>query len=463
VISTRQAAVQFLDDRIGQGVKPGLERIEGALELLGHPQGSFPVVHVAGTNGKTTTVRMIRDLLGAHGLLVGSFVSPHLHRIEGRYTIGGRTLTSEELVQGVADVEPFVEAFEERRGEKLTYFEMTTLLALSMLATVAVDVGVIEVGLGGRLDATNVVEADVSVVTGIAMDHMAYLGNSISAIAGEKAAILKTGGTLVTGPLDPAAEGPITARVAETGSRWFRYGDAYSVTESDWEDGAWHISIDGIYGGYHDLTLGLHGRHQVDHLALAIAATELFFGRALDADAVEEACAQVTSPGRIEVASRRPLIVVDGAHNEQGIAGLADALRSEFPPADWVLVTGWRGDRDIAKLMAPVVDIAGSVVATMADDPEAVPAAEVAAAAARLDATMHVEETSNVVEAIEAAKRIAGDRGAIVVAGSLYVAGEARQALGLPAAERSVVHRRFEPVDDDEIEFDLEDIDDDLR
>jgi dihydrofolate synthase/folylpolyglutamate synthase len=457
VVTSRDEALRFLDDRIGQGVKPGIERIAGALELLGNPHRSFPVVHVAGTNGKTTTVRMIGDLLGAHGLFVGTFISPHLQELEERFTLGGRTLRADELVQAVADIAPFVEMYEARRGEMLTYFEVTTVLAFSLMATAAVDVAVVEVGLGGRLDATNVVSADVSVITGIAMDHMTYLGSSISAIAGEKAAILEDGGTLVTGPLDPAAEGPVTARVAATGSRWFRYGDAYETLEAAWSGDGWLTSIEGVHGRYEEMELRLHGRHQVDHLALAIAATELFFGRALDAAAVHEAVAGVTSPGRIEVVSRNPLIVVDGAHNEQGIAGLAASLESEFPRADWVLVTGWRGDRDVAALLAPLAGIVRTVVATSAADGEAVDAAEVALAAATLEPRPLIETVPDVAGAVAVARRLAGTAGAIVVAGSLYVAGEARAALGLPAAEQSRVHRRFDAQDHVDPDVDDED------
>jgi len=221
-IATRDEAVAFLDARIGQGVKPGLDRIIGLLELMGDPHLAFSTIHVAGTNGKTTVTRLIADILGAHGYRTGTFISPHLHRVEERISIDGEQLTGEAFAGAVADIAWFVEEYERRSGSGVTYFELTAALALSSFAASAIDVAVLEVGLGGRLDATNAVASDVAVVTGIAMDHVEYLGETIAEIAAEKAAIIDQDGTVVTGPLPPAAEGAVTARVAETKARWFR-------------------------------------------------------------------------------------------------------------------------------------------------------------------------------------------------------------------------------------------------
>ena len=437
-----EAAVAFLDRRIGEGIRPGLERIERLLALMGDPHRSYPIIHVAGTNGKTTTVRMIADVLGAHGLFTGSFTSPHLHRVEDRYSVGGTPFGPTHLARAVEDIAPFVVMQEEQHGESPTYFELTAAVGLAAFAVDAVDVGVIEVGLGGRHDATNVVHADVSVITGIAMDHMSYLGDTQQKIAAEKAAILKEGGTLVTGPLSEEAQISVQAQVEKTGSSWLRAGEDYEVISTDRDERGRIVTIRGLHATYEDLVLGIHGLHQVTHLATSLAACEAFFGRALDPDAAREAAATVRSPGRLEVAGLAPTIVIDGAHNEEGFAGLAATLDDEFSEQDWVLVVGVRGSRDVASLVAPLRGLVSHVIATEADDRMAVPAAKVAAACAEeLGATS--EEVLPVSAAVIAAIDAAGDGVGVVVAGSLYVTGEARHALGLDNAP-SPVHRRFE-------------------
>ncbi len=427
LITDYEAAVGFLDARIGHGVKPGLERMVGALDLMTDPQDSFPIIHVAGTNGKSTVVRMVRDVLQAHGLRVGTFVSPHLHAVEERYSIDGHSFGPEDFVGAVADVAPFVEIFEAQTGHTVTYFELTAAIAFQAFAAAGVDVAVVEVGLGGRWDATNVVTADVSVITGIAMDHMSYLGDSIGQISGEKAAILKPDGTLVSGPLPAAAEGAITAQVANTNSKWLRFGDAFSVGDDLLAVGGWSFTVHGLYRDYDEIFLSLRGRHQVDHFATAVAASEQFFGRELDPESVRVAAASMTSPGRIEVLQRNPLVVADGSHNEQGIDGLATTLLDEFPPQDWVLVVGMKGERNVGDLLSPLQGVVAEVIATEAADPTSIPAAEVAAAARTLFGDeVPVEVVVPVAQAITEALDRVDDTGAIVIAGSLYVVGEAR-------------------------------------
>jgi dihydrofolate synthase / folylpolyglutamate synthase len=434
-ISTRAEAVAFLDSRIDRGVKPGLDRIAGLLELMGDPHRQLPVIHVAGTNGKTTVVRLIAQILGHHGLNAGWFLSPHLQRIEERFAVRGVALDEDRFVAAVADVVPFVEAYEARAGEAgpgdgPTYFELTAAIAFAMFVADAVDVGVVEVGLGGRWDATNVVDADVSVITGISLDHTGLLGETIAEIAAEKAAILKDGGRLVTGPLPAGAEGPVTAQVAGTAAIWLRSGEHFSATGARQAVGGWVADIEGIFERYDGVFLPLHGRHQVDHLATAVAAVEVFFGRALDHEALVTAMAEATSPGRIEVVRRNPLVILDGAHNAQGLGGLATALVDEFPESRRVLVAGFGGGRDPEALLAPLAGLVDEVVATEAGDGSASSAAEVAAAArivfgADTPVTVAVPVASAVAEALAAA----GTTDQVVVTGSLYVVGEARTAL----------------------------------
>jgi dihydrofolate synthase/folylpolyglutamate synthase len=437
-----EAAVAFLDRRIGEGIRPGLGRIERLLGLMGDPHRAYPVIHVAGTNGKTTTVRMISDILGAHGLFTGTFTSPHLHRIEDRYAVGGASFGPTHLARAVEDIAPFVIMQEEQHDESPTYFELTAAVGFNAFAIDGVDVAVVEVGLGGRHDATNIVTADVSVITGIAMDHMSYLGDTQRQIAGEKAAILKEGGVLVTGPLSEEASTAVAERVEETEATWHSQDD-FGVVSLDRDERGWVVTVRGIHDTYEDLVLGIHGRHQTTHLATSIAACEAFFGRGLDGDAVREAAATTRSPGRLEVAGLSPTILIDGAHNEEGFRGLSEAIDAEFDEDDWILVIGARGSRDVASLVASLHGMVSHVIGTQAADHLAIPAADVAKAAAdELGVTSEV--ATSTAEAVQAAVTAARDGRGVVVAGSLYVIGEARHALGLDQAP-SPIHRRFEP------------------
>lgn len=430
LIESYDEAVAFLDARIGRGVNPGLERITAALEVMTNPQESYPTIHVAGTNGKTTTVRMIDAILTAASSRTGTYVSPHLHAIEQRYAIGGEYFDEEQFTQAVADVAPFIEHYETEADSSLTYFESTVAIAYQAFAAAGVDVAVVEVGLGGRWDATNVVNAAVSVITGIAMDHMEYLGDSISAIAGEKAAILKEDGLLITGPLPAAAEGAITAQVAGTGSKWLRSGSDFQITDVQPALGGWQLSVEGLFATYEDLYLPLHGRHQVDHLGTAIVAVESFFDQALDDDHLALALASITSPGRLEVVGRRPLVIVDGAHNAQGLEGLSETLASEFPEAERILVVGFRGQRDVAELLEPLTGLFSRVIVTEAADEQAISVSEVAAAIREtFGSDVVIDQATPVAQAVTDALHLAGEADMVVVTGSLYVVSDARDRL----------------------------------
>jgi len=443
VIETRDDAEAFFDARIGAGIKPGLERILGLLAFMGHPESEYPVVLIAGTNGKTTVTRLVADILGAHGIRAGTFTSPHLHRIEERFSIDGSPVTGEAFTRAVQDIAWFVEEYERRAGHGVSYFEATAALAYSLFASVALDVAVVEVGLGGRWDATNVVEPAVAVITGISLDHVEYLGETVGEIAGEKAAIIGHGGVAVTGPLPAPAEGTITGYVAEAHAKWLRTDADFAVADAVLAVGGWLVDVSGIYAEYPEIYLPLHGRHQVDHLATAIATSEAFLERALEIDALRRAVAATTQPGRIEVVGHRPLVVVDGAHNIEGVTGLARALREEFPEARWHLVAGMRGKRSPAEILAPLEGVVVHLWATAPDDPAAIAPAELAAAA---DPALGCEATvvDRVPDAVAHAVEAAGAGGAVVVAGSLYVAGEAREAMVGTEFRPSGVHVRYE-------------------
>lgn len=455
VITDRSAAEAFLDERIGHGVQPGLDRIAGLLGFMGDPQATYPSIHVAGTNGKTTTSRMIQQILGAHGLAVGGFTSPHLSTIEERFSLFGSPVSSDVFTQAVSDIAWFVVGYEESSGNSITYFEVTAALAFTMFADAAVDVAVAEVGLGGRLDATNVLDADVSLITGIDIDHVEFLGSTIAEIAAEKAAILKQEGVLVTGPLPGDAIAPIAERVGAMASTWMRFGTDFAPTDVIPGVGGWQCTIEGIHDEYRGLFLPVHGRHQVDHLASSIASSEMFLGHALDHDSLAIAVASMTSPGRLEPVARRPLVIIDGAHNRQGFEGLARSLDEEFPSLQWQLVIGVRGERTVEDLVSPLTGLVGHVYATAANDPASLDKAAVGLAASRalgVDASPVTGVQAAVAEAISAA----GPDGGVVVAGSLYVVGEARSLFDVPPDRGADAHLRFEsePSTDEEVDDD---------
>jgi dihydrofolate synthase / folylpolyglutamate synthase len=453
-IRDRNAAVAFLDQRIGHGIQPGLERITGLLSFMGDPQATYPSIHVAGTNGKTTTVRMIQQILGAHGLSTGGFTSPHLERIEERFSIHGQQVAEEDFTRAVRDIAWFVVGYEDSAGSPVTYFEVTAALAFSMFADAAVDVGVVEVGLGGRLDATNVLEADVSVITGIDVDHVEHLGPTLAGIAAEKVAILKPEGTLVTGTIPDEALGAIEVRVATTGSTWVRAGHDFSVADAVVGVGGWQCAVEGVYDTYDGLFLPMHGLHQVGHLATSIASSEMFIGHELDRASLEIAVASMTSPGRLEVVARRPIVLVDGAHNRQGFEGLARTLDEEFPALEWQLVLGVRGERSVGDLVGPLTGAVAAVFATAANDPLSIDRTAVAVAASTALGVDAVP-VEGVGAAVDLARTAAGVDGGVIVAGSLYVAGEARSRFPRPKDRTARAHLRFEAerdFEDDEEE-----------
>lgn len=458
-IKNRDQAEAFLNARIGHGIKPGLSRITGLLEFMGNPQTTYPSIHIAGTNGKTTVSRMVQQILGAHGLATGGFTSPHLHTVEERFTLHGVTLDSTDFTDAVADIAWFVTAYEREADTSVTYFEVTAALAFSIFSTAAVDVAVVEVGLGGRLDATNVIDSTVAVITGIDIDHIEFLGPTKAHIAAEKVGILGAGGLLVTGPVEGDVADVIGAKVAETASSWIRSGSDFTVTDAVVAVGGWHVSIDGVFGEYEELYLPMHGRHQVDHLATAVAACEMFLGRDLDQDSIATAVESMNSPGRLEIVNRRPLIMIDGAHNIQGFLGLAETLANEFPAIEWRLVLGMRGERDVGDLVSPLRGLIGKVFATAPEDAAAIAPQEVAEAAGE---SLHVEAVvfADPAEAVDAAQQEAGADGGVVVAGSLYLIGEVRTRYVMVGDRSGVAHLRFEAErfdSDDEADLEIPD------
>lgn len=425
---TYQEALSYLDAHVGAGIKPGLDRIRLLVEAMGDPHLGYPIIHVAGTNGKTSTTRFAALLLTAHGLNTATYTSPHLEAVEERLGINGRIATPEQLTQAVADVAAFAGILEERGIAEFSYFELTTAMAFAFFAEQAVEAAVVEVGMGGRLDATNVVDAEVAVLTGVGLEHTEYLGDTVEEIAGEKLAITSEGGTLVTGPLVPSVLDLASQVASERHATHLAFGRDFSV-EAVMAVGGWKVDIQGARGRYPDVVLEVHGRHQTANAAVAVAAVEALLGRPLDLGAVREAASVFTTPGRMEKVATEPLVLLDGAHNPDGFGVLAASLAEEFPTTRWVLVLGVMGDKDLEAMVREVEGRVSAVVATAPGEERAVPPEEVARRAASVLAvpTRHVP---TVPDAVEVARDLAGPGGAVLVAGSLYLVGEARRALG---------------------------------
>jgi dihydrofolate synthase/folylpolyglutamate synthase len=421
-------ALAYLERHISLGVRPGLERIESLLDYMGRPQEGYPIIHVAGTNGKTSTSRFCTLLLVSHGLNTGTYISPHLQRVEERLAINGRFATEPEFALAVSDVAAFAAVREEEGHEPNTYFELTTAAAFAFFADQAVNAAVLEVGLGGRLDATNVVDAEVCVLTSIGIEHTEYLGEDLASIAGEKVAIAGTNSILITGPLpDPALE-VAEARARELGIHHRHYGKDFSVLDAELAVGGWLATIAGAEETYEEVFVPVHGRHQLVNLANAIAATEALLGSKLDADAVRDAAAAATMPGRMEAVGVNPLVLIDGAHNADGVAVLVESLEEEFPTIRWQMVLGVMGDKNIDAMVEKLAPSCEGIVVTAPRSERAVPPTELAGRVEKL-VDIPVLVADDVGDALDMARAEAGREGAVLVAGSLYLVGEVRALL----------------------------------
>jgi len=422
------SAIEYLERHIDLGMKPGLDRMIELLEMMGHPEFGYPIVHVAGTNGKTSISRLITVILAAHGLNTGTFTSPHLERIEERIGINGRTSTPEEFAQAVTDVAAFADLFEQRTGERASYFELTAAMAFAWFSENSVDAAVVEVGLGGRLDATNAADGEVAVVTGVDFDHTEILGTTLEQIATEKLGIVKPGSMLVTGPMPEEALLVARAAAADLGATHYEFTKDFRIEGADRGVGGWLTSINGTRGDYEDVFLPLRGRHQVANLAVAVAAAEALLGGPLDEGALRDGVAAVTSPGRLELLASSPLVLIDGAHNPQGVRALAAALAEEFANHDWVLVMSGMRDKDLSQMIPPLKGQVRAAIATETGSNRSLPADELASSL-KAGLEVPVETASNPAAALARARELAGPAGAVLVTGSLYLVGAIRSLL----------------------------------
>ncbi|REK39851.1 MAG: bifunctional folylpolyglutamate synthase/dihydrofolate synthase [Actinobacteria bacterium] len=423
-----EESIDYLRDHIEQGVKPGLERMEQLLEAMGSPHVGYPIIHVAGTNGKTSTSRMATLLLVGHGLATGTYISPHLQRVEERFSINGRHASPEDFALAVTDVAVFADLLEERGSEPHTYFELTTAAAFAFFAEKAVNSAVLEVGLGGRLDATNVVDADVSVVTGIGVEHTEFLGEDIATIAGEKLGIVGPGSILVTGDLPDDALAVAHQKARELGIQHRVYEKDFGISSAERGIRGWQVTVDGAETTYDDIFLPVHGRHQLHNFAVAVAAVEALLGRRLDVDAVREAMLTLTLPGRMEPVDTSPLVLLDGAHNADGVTTLVAALEEEYANAKWQIVLGIMGDKNIDAMIETLSRIADGFVVTAPKSKRATPPAELAKRVSGLSQSP-ILVADEVDYALDMARAEAGPDGHVLVAGSLYLVGEARDHL----------------------------------
>ena len=427
-----ELAYQELLSRMGEGEpQPRLEPTRRVVELLGDVHRAYPVIHVAGTNGKTSTARMIETILRTFGLRTGLFTSPHLISLNERIQIDGEPISDENLVANWVDIKPYVEMVDaelEAKGElRLTFFEVLTILGFAAFADAPVDVAVVEAGMGGEWDSTNVADGVVAVFTPIALDHTERLGPDITTIARTKSGIIKPAAMVVSAPQEPEAEAVLREAAELTESIINILGSGGTSVVSEVAVGGQLTSIIGLAGTYDDLFLGLLGDHQAVNAAVALMAVESFLGGAnqsIDRDLLAEAFATVTSPGRLQRVASSPPVIVDAAHNPHGARSLAEALSSYFDFDDITLVFGTLADKDYPEFLATLAPFASRVILTTPPSDRAVTAAQVAATAHLPDdVTVSVQPDPLVAFAEARAYAAQSAKGAVVVSGSISLVG----------------------------------------
>jgi len=424
------AALDHLETLINHEVKPRAGRVAGlSLESvqrltaeMGDPQRCYRVVHVTGTNGKGSTVRVTARLLQEMGLRVGAYTSPHLVAPTERISVNAEPIDPEAFGAAIGDVARFTHHLQMRA----TWFETVTAAALQHFADVAVDVAVVEVGMLGRFDATNVVDAQVATITNVGMDHTDGVGDWRLAVASEKAGIIKPTSTVVCGESDPDTRDVFRA---EPHAAMFERGRDFGTERERLAVGGWLADLRTPYGRHSDVLVSLHGRHQLDNASLAVATAEAFFESQLSDEVIGEALANVKVPGRFEIAGREPLIVLDGAHNPDGARAAAETLNEDFAPSGRrFLVVGMQSGRDVAGVLQGLeADRCERVLCCTAPTARGIPAAEVASAAASIGAA--AEATGDVEAALDRALELADADDVVTVTGSFTVVGAAKVVL----------------------------------
>ena len=435
----RRVERDLLSRRPEHAIVPTLDRIAALATLLGDPQRAYPVIHVTGTNGKTSTARMAETLLRARGLRTGLYTSPHLSSLRERICIDGEPLSPEDFVAAYEDIAPYAAMVDGQQAVRLSFFEMLTAMAFAAFADAPVDVAVIEVGLGGTWDATNIADGQVAVVTPVALDHTAYLGGTVEAIATEKAGIIKPGAVAVLARQPDAAARALARRAAEVSVPVRAEGTDFGVTSRELAVGGQQLEISGLNGNYPDLLLPLFGAYQAQNAACALAAVEAFAGTGpLDGDLVRHAFAAMTAPGRLEVVRRSPVVIVDSAHNPAGMAVSVEAVTEAFGFRTLVAVLAVSADKDVAGMLEELEPAADRLVVTQNAASRSMDPQELQRLAAGVFGPDRVVVAPRLDDAIEAATTLADEASdpaapggaGILITGSTTTAGEARLLLG---------------------------------
>jgi dihydrofolate synthase/folylpolyglutamate synthase len=422
-------------------LEPSLDRIAAVMDLLGDPQHAFPVIHVTGTNGKTSTTRMIDAMLRQMGLSTGRFTSPHLHNIRERICLNGSPIDAERFIASYQDVIPFIEMVDARSladgGPRMTYFEVLVAVAIATFADAPIDVAVLEVGMGGSWDATNVANANVAVVTPIALDHERFLGSSLEGIATEKSGIFKEGSLVVSSRQEPEVAEILVRSAQKVATLPAFEGSQFAIVSRAVAVGGQLLTIRGLGGDYDDLFLPLHGPHQGQNAAVALAAVEAFVGggeHRLDLDVIRAGMADATSPGRLEIVRRSPTIMVDAAHNPAGAVALRAALEDSFNFAKIIGVIAILEDKDASKMLEILEPVLNEIVVSRTTSPRAIDPERLGRLASEIYGEGRVTVIDSLPDALDRAAEMAdegGFGGGVLATGSITTAAEVRMLLGV--------------------------------
>lgn len=420
---------------------PSLVRVEALMDILGSPHRAYPSIHITGTNGKTSSARMIEALLGAFDLRTGRYTSPHVQSITERISLDGAPISAERFIETYRDIRPYIDMVDASQEHRLSFFEVLTGMAYAAFADAPVDIAVVEVGMGGLWDATNVIDAGVAVIMPISLDHTDRLGTTPEQIATEKAGIVKQDATVVLAQQPLEAASVVLKRAVEVDATVAREGMEFGVLSREVAVGGQLLTLRGLGGEYPEVFLPLYGAHQAHNAAVALAAVEAFFGvgsehaRILDIDTVRTAFASVTSPGRLEVVRRSPTVVLDAAHNPAGARAAAEAVTEAFGFSRLIGVVGASGDKDVRGVLEAFEPIFAEVVITRNSTERAMDVDELAGFAVEVFGAERVQVEPRLDDALEAAITLAEEESeysgaGVLVTGSVITVGEARLLLG---------------------------------
>ena len=417
-------------------IEPSLDRIAALCDALGSPQLSYPTIHIAGTNGKTTTSRMIDSLFRQLGYRTGRFTSPHLESFLERISINGAPIPAEGLIATYNDIALYLDLIDSRQPHPISFFEAMTALAFVAFAEFPVDIGVIEAGMGGEWDATNVVQSQVAVITPIGLDHQEYLGNTITEIARTKSGIIKPESHVVMAAQPAEAATVLTAKVVERAAIPYREGIEFSVATRSLAVGGQLVTINGVHGVYEDIFIPLYGSHQAGNAAVALAAVEAFAGVKIDDELVRQAFAAVDSPGRLEILYRDPTVMVDAAHNPHGAHALAETLKNEFDFESTIGIVAILGDKDVRGILTELEPVIDRVVVTQNSSDRAMSTDklyELAVEIFGIDRTYREDNLRSAItysmEQVTLLNQVSDGVSAVIIAGSVVTAGESRAIL----------------------------------